>query len=207
MHPALPDKPSGEPVGEPRDTWLSADDAADGAGNEVGDFRPGSPLSQWALARYLVGRAIGESISRTLLIVALVLVALAVATEWGLRLTFLTVLVSIIAVFVLLLRWVLRAVLRRLTAADHYGPIETRLRALVAETHGDVLRELRRVGLPSHVLTLPLLAVRLVGKRRRQTLERLRGFRIDRTVPKHRLDELHLLLRDVARGPAGPVNR
>src|SRR4051794_22395620 len=192
MEPALP-------AGE-NEPWLSAD-------GEVGEFRQGSPLSQWALARYLVGRAIGESISRTLLIVALVLVAVAVASEWGLRLTFLTVLISVIAVFVLVLRWVLRTVLRKLTAADHYGPIETRLRALVAETHGDVLRELRRVGLPSHLLTLPLLAVRLVGKRRRETLERLRGFRIEHTVPKHRLDELHMLLRDGARGPGGSVPR
>lgn len=201
MHPALPDEPSDGPLGD-EPAWFSADDAV-----EVGDFRQGSPLSRWALARYLVGRAIGESVGRTLLIVAVALVALAVACQWALHLTFVTVLVSIVAVVVLLLRWVLRTVLRKLTAADYYGPIETRLRALVSDTHGDVLRELRRVGLPSHTLTLPLLALRLAGKRRKQTLERLRAFDIDRAVPKARLDELHLLLRNAASGPGGPVGR
>jgi len=194
MRPELPAEPSGS---EP---WLSADDEV---GDEVGEFRPGSPLSQWALARYLVGRAIGESVSRTLLVFALLVLAVAVAVQWGLHLTLVTVLLVIVAGFVLILRWLLRAVLRRLTAADHYGPIEHRLRELVADTHGDVLRELRRVGLPSHLLTLPLLAVRLVGKRRAQTLERLRGFEIGRAVPKVRLDELHLLLRDAAGRPGG----
>lgn len=194
MQPALPEEPAGEP------TWLSADDAA---GDEVGEFRQGSPLSQWALARYLVGRAIGESVSRTLLVLAVVVLAVAVAVQWGLHLTFVTVLLVLAAGFVLVLRWVLRAVLRRLTAADRYGPIETRLRALVADTRGDVLRELRRVGLPSHLLTLPLLALRLAGRRRTETLERLRGFEIGRAVPRARLDELHLLLRQAAGGPGG----
>ena len=186
MGPALP-------AGENEPSWPSADGDA---GAEVGEFRQGSPLSQWALARYLVGRAIGESVSRTLLVVALVLLAAAVAVQWGLHLTLVTVLLVLVLVFVLALRGLLRAVLRRLTAADRYGPIEDRLRELVADTHGDVLRELRRLGLPSHLLTLPLLAARLAGRRRAETFERLRSFDIDRTVPKARLDELHLLLRD-----------
>jgi len=181
MEPALP---AGE--SEP---WVSAD-------GEVGEFRQGSPLSQWALARYLVGRAIGESVSRTLLVVAGLLLLAAVAVQWGLHLTLVTVLIVIVLLGVLLLRWLLRAILRRLTAADRYGPIEERLRELVSDTHGDVLRELRRLGLPSHLWTLPLLALRLAGRRRAETFERLRAFDIDRAVPKARLDELHLLLRD-----------
>jgi hypothetical protein len=84
--------------------------------------------------------------------------------------------------------------LRRLTEADRYGQLETRLRALVSDTRGDVLRELRRVGLPSHTVTLPLLAIRLIGKRRKPTLARMREFDITRAVPKARLDELHMLL-------------
>jgi hypothetical protein len=195
MHPALPDEPSGE------SPWLSADDlSADDP--EIGAFRPGSPLSRWALARYLVGRAIGESVSRTLLIVALVLLALAAGLQWGVGVTAGAVLVALVALFVLGLRWLLRAVLRRLTAVATYGPAEARLRELVADTSADVLRELRRLGLPSHLLTLPLLAVRLAGRRRAATLERLRGFDVDRAVPRARLDELHLLLRD-----AGPAPR
>jgi hypothetical protein len=181
VRPALPDEPSQDPE------WLSADD--------VGEFRQGSPLTQWALARYLVGRALGESIGHTLLVVALVILSLAAASELGLHSTFLAVVLTVLAVIVLLVRATLRAILRRLTEADRYGPLETRMRALVADTRGDVRRELRRVGLPSHSITLPLLAFRLMGKRRTATLARLREFNIDRAVPRARLDELHLLLR------------
>jgi hypothetical protein len=180
VHPALPDQPGDDAE------WLSADD--------VGDFEQGSPLSRWALARYLVGRAIGESVGSTLLIVALVLLAVAALGQWVIHSTLLAVLLGILGIGVLLIRWVLLAVLRRLTEADGYGPLEARLRALVSDTRGDVLRELRRVGLPSHTFTLPILAVRLIGKRRKETFARLRGFDISRAVPKARLDELHMLL-------------
>lgn len=180
MHPALPDRPAED------GDWLSADD--------VGAFPQGSALSRWALARYLVGRAIGESVGSTLLLVALVLLAVAAVCQWVVHSTLLAVLIAILALGVLLIRTVLRAVLRRLTEADRYGPVETRLRELVSDTRGDVLRELRRVGLPSHTITLPLLAIRLIGKRRKATLARLREFDIVRAVPKARVDELHMLL-------------
>jgi hypothetical protein len=180
VRPALPEEPSGE--GE----WISAE--------EVGEFRQGTPLSRWAFARYLVGRAIGESVGRTLLVVAGVVLALAVVCQWVLHATVPAVLLAVVAVGVLLLRAALRSVLRRLTEADRYGEIETRLRRLVADTRGDVLRELRRLGLPSHTVTLPLLAIRLIGRRRKATVAKLREFDIDRAVPKARLDELHLLL-------------
>jgi hypothetical protein len=181
VHPALPDEPSDDAE------WLAAD--------EVGEFEQGSPLSRWALARYLVGRALGESVGHTMLVVALVLIGIAAACQWGLHSTFLAVIVGVLALLVLLLRAALRAILRRLTAAEQYEPIESRLRELVSDTRGDVLRELRRVGLPSHTLTLPILAIRLIGRRRAATLARLRTFDIDRAVPKARLDELHMLLR------------
>ena len=181
MYPALPEEPEHGP-------WQSADD--------VGDFRQGSPLSRWALARYLVGRAIGESVGSTLLLIAVVLLGLAAACEWGLHVTALAVLLVVLAVGVLLLRAALRAVLRRVTATGQYGPVEARLRNLVRDTHADVLRELRRVGLPSHAWTLPLLAVRLIGRRRKETVARLREFDVDRAVSKTRLDELHMVLRE-----------
>jgi hypothetical protein len=173
---------------------------------EVGDFRQGSPVSRWALARYLVGRAIGESVGRSLLIAGLLLLGLAVAVEQGLHAPFWAVVVAIVAFACLGLRALLRAVLRRLTAADQFGPIEARLRALVAETRSDVLRELRRVGLPGRTWTLPLLALRLIGRtRRRDTTARLRRFDVDRVVPRARLDELHLLLaRAAVVPPRGP---
>lgn len=190
MHPALPDEPGGKPQ---ESVWISAD--------EVGTFRQGSVASQWALARYLVGRAIGESVGTTLLLIVGVLVLLAVVVQVTAHVTFVVVVLVIAALLVLLLRAALLAILRRLTAARRYGPVEDRLRALVSETRSDVLRELRRIGLPSHVVTLPLLALRMAGKRRRQTLARLRDFEVGRAVPAARVDELHLLLRDAVRGP------
>lgn len=185
VQPAVPDEPRGGAAGEP--LWLSAD--------EVGTFTQGSPVSRWALARYLVGRAIGESVGTTLLLVAAALLGLAAAGQWLVNSTFLAVLFVIVALVVLLLRAVLRTVLRRLTAADRSGPVEARLRQLVSDTRGDVLAELRRLGLPSHTVTLPLLALRMIGKRRRATLATLRGFELDRAVPGARLDELHIVLR------------
>jgi hypothetical protein len=191
MRPALPDEPYEQPSGDA--VWMSADD--------VGEFAQGSPVSRWALARYLVGRSIGESVGNTLLLVAVGILGLAAVSEWVLDSTFLAVVFAVLAVLVLIVRAGLRAILNRLTAADRYGPIEQRLRALVSDTKGDVLKELRRVGLPSHTWTLPLLAFRLVGRRRKATLTRLRDFNIDHAVPKARLDELHMLL---GRG-LGPV--
>lgn len=180
MNPALPAQPD-------PDEW---------AGFDVGAFEQGSPASRWALSRYLVGRAIGESISRSLLIVALVILALAGVVEWS-GSTFWSVVVAVFALGVLGMRAVLRAVLRRLTAADQPGPIEARLAALVADTRSDVLAELRRIGLPGRTWTLPLLGLRFLGReRRRKTVARLRGFDLDRVVPKSRVDELHLMLRD-----------
>jgi hypothetical protein len=195
MQPAVPDDPRDARSAE--DTWLSAD--------EVGAFEQGTPFSRWALARYLVGRAIGESVSTTLLIVVVALLALAAASGWGLHSTALAVVLVLLALLVLAVRAVLRAILRRFTDADRYGPVETKLRQLVDDTHRDVLRELRRVGLPSHTLTLPLLAFRLVGRRRPDTVVRLRAFRTENAVPAGRLDELHLVLRSGETG--GPAAR
>jgi hypothetical protein len=166
-------------------------------GYDVGAFEQGSPISRWALARYLVGRAIGESVSRSLLIVALVVLVLAGLIEWRLGATFWAVLVALVALGVLAMRAILRAVLRRLSAADQMGPIQARLHALVDDTKSDVLAELRRTGLPGHTWTLPLLPLRFLGReRRRRTVARLRTFDVDRVVPKARVDELHLILRD-----------
>jgi hypothetical protein len=175
-------------------------------GADVGAFDQGSPVSRWALARYLVGRAVGESISRSLLIVAVLLLGLTAAAAWGLHSTFLAVVVFLVALGVLTLRALMRAVLRRLTAIDQVGPLDQRLRTLVADTRADVLRELRRIGLPSHTATLPLFAVRLGSRRRRgETLTRLRTFDVDRVVTRARLDELHLLLQSITGRPRGPV--
>jgi hypothetical protein len=174
----------------------SGPDPDEPIGFDVGSFEQGSPVSRWALARYLVGRAIGESIGRSLLVVAVVLLIGAGLVEVA-GSTFWSIVIAVIALAVLSLRAIMRSVLRRLTAVDRVAPLEARMRALVADTRSDVLAELRRIGLPGRTWTLPLLVPRLLGRRRRaRTLARLRTFELDRVVPKARVDELHLLLRD-----------
>lgn len=174
-------------------------------GVDVGAFEQGSPASRWALARYLVGRAVLESVSRSLFLVALLTLGLAAVVEFALHWTFLAVVIAIVAFGVLALRALLRAVLSRLMAAGQIAPLEQRLRALVADTRTDVRRELRRIGLPSHSWTLPLFAFRLFSRKRRpDTVARLRTFDIDNVVSPSRVDELHLLLRNAV-GRSGPV--
>jgi hypothetical protein len=174
----------------------SGPDPDEPVGVDVGGFDQGTPVSRWALARYLVGRAIGESMSRSLLVVAVILLACAGLVEWA-GSTFWSIVIAVLALAVLGLRAITRAVLRRLTAADRIAPLEVRMRALVADTRADVLAELRRIGLPGRTWTLPLLVLRLIGRRRRRrTLARLRTFDLDRVVPKARVDELHLLLQN-----------
>ena len=180
-------------------------DAFGAPGIDVGAFEQGSPASRWALARYLVGRAVLESVSRSLFVVAVLVLALAAVVEFALHWTFLAVVIAIVGFGVLALRALLRAVLARLMAAGQIAPLEQRLRALVAETRADVRRELRRIGLPSHSWTLPLFAFRLFSRTRRpDTVARLRAFDIDNVVSPARVDELHLLLRNAV-GRSGPA--
>ncbi|MCW2495510.1 hypothetical protein [Jatrophihabitans sp.] len=183
---------------EPGQPWQT--DPPTGA--DVGDFRQGTPASQWALARYLVGRAVAEALGRGLMIAALGVLVIAGLIGWA-GSTFWAVVVGVVALGILVLRAALLGVLRRLPLMAGFGALEDRLRALVTDTGKDVLRELRRVGLPSHSWTLPLLALRLIGRRRRETTERLRRFEVGRVVPAARLDELHLLLRGAVGGPTG----
>jgi hypothetical protein len=168
---------------------------------EVGQFRQGSPLSQWGLARYLVGRAITESVGTALLVVAVVVLALAALVEWGAHSTVVAVLIVLVAVAVLILRWAMLAIIRRLTGFRRFGPLEERMTALVDDTRSDVLRELRRLDLPGRTLTLPLLAFRFLGReRRKDTIAKLRKFDVGRAVPKARVDEMFLLLRQAFGG-------
>ncbi len=164
---------------------------------EVGDFEQGTPGSRWALGRYLVGRALGDYVGRGLLVIALGIAALAALVYW-LGPTWLAVLIGVFALSVLLFRWLLSAVLRRFTGAHLFGPAEQRMRALVADTRTDVRAELRRIGVPSRTWTFPLLALRLARRtRRRDTLQRLGRFDVDRVVPASRLDELHMIVRQL----------
>jgi hypothetical protein len=172
---------------------------------DVGEFRQGSPLSHWGLSRYLVGRAITESIGSALLIVAVAVLALAALLEWGAHSTVLAVLVVLVALGVLVMRWAMLAIIRRLTGFRRFGPIDEHMTALVSDTRSDVLRELRRLGLPGRTLTLPLLGFRFFGRaRRKDTIAKLRQFDLERAVPKARVDGMFLLLRQVVSGGVAP---
>ena len=200
--PDLPDMLRKREVPPGRDSAKDADSAAD-----VGEFRQGTAGSQWALGRYLIGRAVTESVGWAMLFVGALLLVLAVAAQVGAHLTFLAVLLGVFAVGMLILRWALLGIIRRLTGFQRFGPLEDRLQALVDDTSSDVLRELRRVGLPGRLWTLPLLPFRFYGRERRaDTVARLRKFDTARAVPKSRLDELHLLLRN-AFGRRVPAER
>ena len=109
--------------------------------------------------------------------------------------TWLAVLVGLIGFGLLLVRAIVAALMRRLAGVGRFGPHEDRMRSLVAETRGDVRRELRRLGLPSHTATMPILAARLLGRRRSEVIARLRGFDIDRVVPPARVDDVHLVIQ------------
>ncbi len=175
----------------------TAPPAGTGPEPEVGEFRQGTAASQWALGRYLVGRAVTESAGWVLLLVGIVLLVLAGIAQLAAHLTFVAVVLFVLAAGVLILRWALLGIVRRLTGFERFGPLEGRMRALIDDTSSDVRRELRRIGLPGHLFTLPLLAFRFVGRsRRKDTVTRLRGFDASRAVPRARLDEVHLLLRD-----------
>ena len=172
--------------------FFSADDQA----ADVGEFRQGSPLSQWALARYLVGRSLGVSIGNNLLVLALLLLGIGALLQWVAHTTFWAIVVTVLALLDLGMRALVRALLNNLTAANRYRPLEDRLRALVSDTRKDVLAELRRVGLPGRPWSLPLLAVRLLRpSRRAETVSKLRQFDLDRAVAPARVDELHHIMR------------
>ncbi len=203
MEPPLPARRPDGPGDDPFDPQRPAYDV----GADVGAFEQGSPFSRWALARYVVGRVILERVSWSLLVLALVFFALAAVSQFVLHVTLLTVLLVIVAVMVLLMRALLQAVLRRLMGAKAYGPLEEQLSGIVSGAGSDVLAELHRVGLPSRTLTLPLIAVRLIGKRRAETMTRLREFEVERAVSRARLDELHMLLRTATGAGGAPGSR
>jgi hypothetical protein len=171
-------------------------------GHEVGRFQQGTPISRWALARYLVGRAIGADVSDALLVVGVAILGATVGLYFVAP-VWVAVLVGLVGLCALGLRLVLQAALRRLTGADLFGPHDARIRRLVADTQVDVRAELRRLGLPSRRATMPLLGLRLLGRRRQRILQRLRSFDVDRVVPAARLDDLHLIVQNLADPPRG----
>ncbi len=167
----------------------------DSVTGEVGDFRQGTESSRWALGNYLVGRVVLEYLGRWFTLVAVVLLALGALAWWQVS-AWLGVPLVLVGFSVLGIRSLFVKLVGALTGAGRFGPLEDRMMALVADTRGDVRRELRRVGLPSRAWTLPLLPIRLLGRRRATTVRRIRQIELERVVSKSRVDELHLLLRD-----------
>lgn len=167
---------------------------------EVGDFRRGRAEVRWALARYLVGRVILAKVSVGLLFTAALIAALGVAV-YLLGVKWLGVLVLLVALGVVIVRWVFATVVRRMTAAARFGPVEDQLRRLLGDTGADLRRELRRVGVPSGWWSFPLLLLRLMrSKSRRRLFARMRTIELERIVPPSRIDELHMAI-DAARRP------
>jgi hypothetical protein len=159
---------------------------------EVG-FGGSDPLTAGLLARYLVGRVVAARVSVSLMITALILVAGAVALWlWGPH--WLGILVGLAALVVIAFRALVVAILRRIMGVGQLGPAEDKVRELVADTQGDLRRELRRIGLPATVFGMPLLMIRLVGRRRAATFARLKQFDVNRVVPRSRQDELHFVV-------------
>lgn len=171
----------------------------------MGRFRPGDAVSSAVLARYLVGRVLAERLSASLYLAGLLIVLGAVALWLG-GVHWLAVLVGLVGLAVLAARALLMAVLRGLMAVGRLGDAEGKVRRLVRDTRGDFRRELRRLHLPASLLGMPLLALRLLGRRRRETLDRLSGFDVTRVVPTDRLDDLSFIVHnDVLHRPSRPA--
>jgi len=163
-----------------------------GPGPDVGDFRQGSPGSRWALTRFLVGRAVLTDLDRLLSWLGFGLLAVG-ALSWWVVSPWLGVPLILISLAVLGVRAIATALVRGLFGAGRRAS-DPRLAGLIKATRADVHRELRRLGLPGRVATMPLLALRLVGRRRIETVRRLSQFRAENVVPPDRVDELHMVL-------------
>lgn len=169
------------------------------AGPEVGEFRQGGTLADARLRQYLVLRVLGHSVERTLLGVAIAIIVGA-ALLWASHHQIIGVLVGLVGFGWLVVARLVSAILRRLSGAHRLGPDEARVNELVKQTRKGLRSELRRVGLPSGPWGEFRVGVRLVRPIARiTTLRKLAGVKLESVIPRNRLDELHLLLRQRAR--------
>lgn len=169
------------------------------AGPDVGRFPQAGDAAQWVLRRYLLTRAVGASILRTLYVAGAGVLVVAVLI-WLAGVHWLAVLVGLVAIVLLLIRAALSAVQRRVSGVERMGPAGQRVEALVGQTRRGVRGELRRVGLPSAPWGPALVGLRLLRPRRRaETVRKLAQFDLTQVVPSSTLDELYLLLRNSSR--------
>lgn len=167
---------------------------------EVGNFGPGSTASQAVLRRYLLTRALGSSVLSAVQWTG-VLVMLVAVLCWLGNLRVLAVLVSLVALVIFTVRWLLSALARRLSGASRLGPLEPRVAALVSRTRKGLRHELRRVGLPGVPWGPLLIAWRLLRPVRRvRTVEALSRIDLTKVVPPSQVDELQVLLRQMPPG-------
>lgn len=157
--------------------------------------RPGTGVTALMLARYLVGRAVAARVSATLWIVGAVVLLGAVGL-WFAAPHWLGVVVGLFGLAVLGLRAMVMLILGKIMAVGRLGASEARITKLVRDTGGDLRRELRRIGLPGSTFGMPLLVVRLMGRRRAQTFERMRRFDVGNVVPAARRAELEFIVRN-----------
>jgi hypothetical protein len=162
---------------------------------DVGQFRQGSDASHWVLRRYLLTRALGTSIVRTVHWTGVAILALAVLVWIG-HIKWLAVLIGVFAIFILLFRVLLSGLQRRLSGEGNLGAAESQIEAMVGHTRKGLRAELRRVGLPGAPWGPLLIGLRLIRPFKRvDTVRRLSQIDLAKVVPPSRVDELHLLLR------------
>jgi hypothetical protein len=169
--------------------------AGAGPSPTIGEFRQGNEVSQLVLQRYLLTRAIGASIVRTVYWIGIVILVLAALT-WFAGVHWLAVLIGVVAIFVLLFRGMLAAIQRRISGIDRIGPASAQVERLVGQTRKGIRAELKRIGLPSAPWGPALIGLRLVRPLKRiETIRKLGSFDLGHVVPASTLDELFLLLR------------
>ena len=157
-------------------------------------FSPSAELTQLALRRYLLTRAIGASVVRTVHWFGIAVLVLAVAV-WSLGVPWLAVLIGLFAVVVLLVRTMLSGIQRRISGIAEMGVDGAQVERMVGQTRKGLRAELRRVGLPSAPWGPLLVGIRLIRpERRADTVAKLARFDLSQVVPSRTLDELLLLL-------------
>lgn len=168
-------------------------------GPDVGRFPQAGDAAQWVLRRYLLTRAVGASILRTLYLTGAGVLLLAVLV-WIAGVHWLAVLIGLVAITLLLIRAALSAIQRRISGVERMGPAGRRVEALVGQTRRGLRGELRRVGLPAAPWGPSLVGLRLLRPTRRaDTVRKLAQFDLTQVVPSSTLDELYLLLRNSSR--------
>ena len=156
----------------------------------------GTGVTALMLARYLVGRAVAAQVSVTLWALGGILLVLGVLVWFFVGPHWFAILMALFGLIVLGVRALVMLVLRKVMAVGRLGEAEGRIAGLVHDTGGDLRRELRRIGLPGSVVGMPLLALRIMGRRRAQTFERMRRFDVANVVPRSRRAELEFIVRN-----------